>query len=319
MAAMAMALAVATGRKLWGQFEVRQGKVLHLDWEQNELTVRRYQRMARVMGIRLEDLDDLLGASMIPTRGLDETHRLNETGFGWAERALTYLCEGKSLCIIDSFRQAFEMTDENSSSAVAIALKMLARVSYATGCVILLIAHSRKVSDDTSLRNSLRGSGAVYDQADTVYMLRGEKGKPTHVECIKERHTGKDVPTFGLRVVDVQGPNMGDDPYVTDTIDPEYGLDVEYVSQPEMQAECASRDQVDNVISINVDRIETIGKRIGALLAGAPDGLTLSTLEGLMHSLATSKQIGSALPVLIQSGAITVEGRGPSAIYRSTE
>ncbi len=312
MAAQAFALAVATGRKLWGFFDVRQGEVIHLDWEQDELTVRRYQRMARSMRVDLCDLGKLIGASMIPNTSLDAT------GTGWAERALAHICRGKALCVIDSFRQAFEGVDENSSSSVAIAMKMLSRVSYATGCVILLIAHSRKLTDDTaSVRSSLRGSGAIFDASNTVYMLTGHETKPAYVENVKERHTGKKIPKFGLRYMNEDGPNMGDDPYVVDDIDSEWGLRVEYVSEPEMQAEYSRKEESDNCVAINSDRLRTIGLRILELLATAPDGLQAQSIIGLLKGVVTHSDFRSAIPFLIESRSVEVEGKGSTSVYRA--
>jgi hypothetical protein len=52
LAAMALAQAMVAGREVWGQLEVEQGPVLHLDYEQGDwLTRRRYQRLARGMEI----------------------------------------------------------------------------------------------------------------------------------------------------------------------------------------------------------------------------------------------------------------------------
>ncbi len=199
-------------------------------------------------------------------------------------------------------------------------MKMLARVSYATGCVILLIAHSRKVVDDTaSIRSSLRGSGAIFDQSDTVYMLRAEKGKPAYVENVKERHTGKDIPKFGLRTVDDVGPNMGDDPFVVGDIDPEWGLNVEYVSDADMQAEYDHVERADNVIAINGDRLHSIGLRILELLATAPDGLQMHTIIGFLQGAVKPADLRAAMPILIETRGVEIEGKGPSAVYRATQ
>jgi hypothetical protein len=228
------------------------------------------------------------------------------------------MCKGKALCITDSFRQAFERTDENSSADVAIAMKMLGRVSDATGCVMLVIAHSRKLTDDGTgkdLRGSLRGSGALFDQSDTVYMLSALKGKPAYVENVKERHTGKDVPKFGLRTLDELGPNMGDDPYVTGDADPEWGLSVEYVSPEDMQVEYAQSEQSeDMVIAMNQERLVSIGNRVAHILARSPDGLTVATMKGMLHGTAAG-QISAVLPELIKSGLVHAEGKGTTAVY----
>jgi hypothetical protein len=48
IAAQALALAIASGGRVWDMFAARSGRVLHLDYEQGQrLTNERYQRLAR--------------------------------------------------------------------------------------------------------------------------------------------------------------------------------------------------------------------------------------------------------------------------------
>ncbi len=84
----------------------------------------------------------------------------------------------------------------------------------------------------------------------------------------------------------------------------------------DVQAAYAEEDRDDNSLAINVDRIESIGRRILAILAGSPDGLQIHTLKGVLFGVPTSL-INAALPVLLQSGGIYQEGRGPMAVYRA--
>ena len=303
LALQALALAVASGKKLWHQYDVRQGKVLHLDWEQDELTVLRYQRLAHDMGIDLASLSDLLGTSLLPDAFLDDPD---------GERALAHLCHGVTVLIIDAFRGAFPRANENDSS-VRQWLDMLHRVSKKTGTTILVIAHSRKMSADVDVRSSLRGSGALFDAAATVYQLDGSPNKPTQVHNTKERHTGKLRDSFGLRFTDVTG--FGEDGELDDS----WGLRVEYVCPEEVQAEYQRDDENPDVtIAVNAERLETVGGRVMTLLSRSPDGLTLGTMRGLLHGSVNSVTLGAVLPVLLQTGAIHVEGRGPSAVYRAT-
>lgn len=303
LALQALALAVASGKKMWGHFDVRQGKVLHLDWEQDELTVTRYQRLARDMGIDLESLGDLLGTSLLPEAYLDDND---------GERTLAHLCHGVAVLVIDAFRGAFPKANENDSG-VRSWLDMLHRVSKKTGTTILVIAHSRKMSADVDVRSSLRGSGALFDAAATVYQLDGSPNKPTQVHNTKERHTGKLRESFGLKFVDVVGP--GAEP---ETWDDTWGLRVEYLSPAEVQAEY-QRDDVnpDVTIAVNAERVETAGGRVLELLSRSPDGLTLGTMRGLLRSTVDNLTLAAVLPVLTQAGAIHVDGRGPSAVYRA--
>lgn len=304
MAAQALAMAVATGTKLWGEFAVRRGEVIHLDWEQDELTVRRYQRMARSMRIDLASLRQMLGASLTPNASLDDEG---------TERALAWICRGKALCIIDSFRGAFRRAQENDSS-VYDHLAMLKRVSIATGCVILLIAHARKMGDDKDIRSSLRGSAAMFDASATVYMLDGQRGKPTRVTNTKERNTGELKDDFGLRIVDEAGPRI-DPEDGADDIDLKWGLRVEYVSGPDLQVAYEVDDRADNSIAINEQRIVTVGCRIRDILLTSAHGMTLDTLRGMLRSTAGNSDIAAALPIAIQAGGIRSEGRGKDTLY----
>ncbi len=308
MAAQALALAVATGQKAWGHFEVRQGPVLHLDWEQDELTVRRYQRMARAMSIDLADLGTLLGSSLIPDAHLDDPG-----GY----RTLEYLCRGKALCIVDSFRAAFPHAQENDSG-VYQHLAMLSSVSKATRCTMLAICHARKMTEGgDDARSSLRGSAALFDASATVYMLDAKKGKPTRVTNTKERNTGKLREDFGLQIIDEQGPRTESSDCEGD-IDLEWGLRVRYLSPPELQCEYQEIEHDDNSIALNGDRLQSIGMRILSILTRAPDGLTMPTIRGFLSNLKPS-DIAAAMPMLVQTNAVREEGRGSNRVYRAVE
>lgn len=296
----ALLLAVASGKPLWGQFAVKQGTVKHLDYEQGRpLTQRRYQRLARSMGVDLRDLEGVLHLSSMPTTHLDDD---------CGERELGYILTGVTVAIIDAFRGAFPKALENDSG-VRSYLDMLSKVSLRTGCMIIVIAHSKKVQqgDDGDVRSSLRGSGALFDAAQGVWMLDGAKGKPTRVNHTKERLEGDLKETFGLVIDDEVGPQCGDR---------KWGLKVSYLSAAELQAAYMHDDGDDNSIAINAERIETVGNRMLAILAGARDGLTLPTLRGVLFGMRPG-DIAAALPMLIQSGAVIQDGAGSHAVYRS--
>jgi hypothetical protein len=73
MVAQHMALCVAAGKPIFGEFSVERGRVLHLDYEQGGyLSKERYQRLARGMGIKPADLGDLLRLAVFPSTKLDD-------------------------------------------------------------------------------------------------------------------------------------------------------------------------------------------------------------------------------------------------------
>lgn len=160
-----LALCAVSGRKLLDCYEVKQGKVLHLDYEQGtDQSEVRYQRLMNGHGISDADLrkDALLFAR--PTMALDHPE---------AEKELVFLTHGYSLCIIDSYRAALGKTDENSSEARG-PLTMLGNVSEQTKCVFIVIHHQGKADAPRGERTWGRGSSAIFDAAGTVFSLKAD-------------------------------------------------------------------------------------------------------------------------------------------------
>lgn len=284
-----LALAVASGMPVWGQFPVTKGRVVHLDYEQGQrLTQDRYQRIAKYMGLQLANCE--LSVSCLPTAHLDDSH---------SESTMRRICDGARVCIVDAFRGAFPTANENDS-CVRAWLDMLQRVSDRMQCTIIVIAHSRKMGADVDVRSSLRGSGALFDAAQTVYMLDGSPNKPTQVHNTKDRLLGETRDTFGLRIRDVSDPHGEGNR--------RWGLCVEYVDSIDLASEYAKPERDDNRLAINVERLTSMGLRIGSILAGAPDGLTLHTLKGLLFGERMS-DVQGAVDMLIQTGAVRSDGK----------
>lgn len=197
----ALALAVAAGVLVWGIHSAQTGDVVHIDYEQGlRLTQERYQRLALGMGVDLAEVGDRLQVACLPDVYLD------------AEGAMAQLVElvrGKRLAIIDSYRAAFPRLDENSSEARRW-LDMLTRVSEETGCAIVVIHHARKAQKDAvgGSAQSIRGSGAIFDACQSVFVFGGKKGEPVRVEHVKERLGGRSLDDFWLSVEDVEGVSL---------------------------------------------------------------------------------------------------------------
>ncbi|MGC3998079.1 MAG: AAA family ATPase [Anaeromyxobacter sp.] len=204
VSAQDLALAVATGGRVWGMFNVRKGRVLHLDYEQGAyLTRTRYQRLARARGLSAADLEGSLVLAPLPSWYLDND----------AQDRLARLAEGFDLLVVDSFRAACPGTDENSSDA-RIPLDRLNRIAERTGATPVVIHHARKPTRDAQggARMSIRGSGAMYDACGSVLVFAAEKGEPITVEHEKARISGRTHDAFRLHIVDVEiagDPNAG--------------------------------------------------------------------------------------------------------------
>lgn len=200
VAAQDLALAVATGMPAWGTFPAREGRVLHVDFEQGAyLTRLRYQRLARARGIAPERLEGRLQLISMPRWYLD----------GDAQDELERLCEGVDLLIVDSFRAACPRTDENASEA-RVPLDRLTRIADRTGVVPVVLHHARKPSGDPRVgraggaRMTVRGSGALFDACGSVLVFAAEKGEPVTVEHEKARISGRTHEDFRLWVEDVE-------------------------------------------------------------------------------------------------------------------
>ena len=198
LAMMSLAVAIAAGRRAWGEFLVRRGPVLWLDYEQGlHLTRLRFQRLARGMGVTREDLEGNLRVISMPRFYLDTPGAIDR---------LARDCDGARALFIDSFRAACPTVDENASES-RVPLDNLGRMSGETGCAVAVIHHARKPSHESGgggARMSMRGSGALYDAAGTVLILEAEKGEKPCVHHEKARTSGRLHEDFYLAVDDVE-------------------------------------------------------------------------------------------------------------------
>ena len=294
-----LALSVATGTPIWGEFPCRQGRVIHLDYEQDvPLTLTRYERMARAMGISVEKLEatNAMGICCLPDGKLSDTEALEH---------LVRICTGAAVCIVDSFRRAFPTAKENDSEAAEY-IDRLQRASKRTGCVMIVIMHTRKPSDGEEIKSSLRGSTALPDASQSLFMLDGAKGKPTRVHHLKERLEGETLELFGLVVEDVTGADG----------DRKWGMKVTYRSAADVTAayEYASEDTVD--VNANHLSLMTLVERVIAFVQGSgPHGAVASTIA---FSMGRSwSNVSAALVEAVRNGGLRCEGKGQGAVYTS--
>lgn len=197
----AMALSLAAGRPVWGAYLCRdRRRVLHVDLEQGDrLTRRRYQRLARAMGVDLAELGDGLSVAIMPSLALND-----RCADQWRR-----LMEGRHLVVVDSLRAATGGQDENSSD-IRAGLDMLGKASEATGCRPIVVHHARKPSEDAPAGQfSIRGSSAIFDAVDSAYVYGAGRDEPIQVEHVKARSHGEPVEPIALVISDVE---IADDP-----------------------------------------------------------------------------------------------------------
>ena len=309
MALQAMIVAVASGKKVWGHFPTEQGRAIHIDYEQGDRITRdRYQRIARAMHVDLRSLPpESFGLATLPRFTMKADQATEDT--------IVRVCAGASVAVIDAFRGAFPDARENDSD-VRKHLDMLQHASERTGCTMIVIAHSRKASEDKDVRSSLRGSSALFDSAQTVYMLDGENGKPTRVHNTKDRIlggiNGKLRETFGIAISDVEGVDRE-----RHELDRRWGLDVRYLSTPDTQAaylESVTSNVIEVDFAASADRLTTVAARIIAHLQACPDGITLIEIRAFC-SISAGDGI-AVMTRLVREGHVQQEGRGTQALYR---
>ena len=233
IAAMSLALSVATGKPAWGHFHVRSpGLVGHIDHEQGKrATLRRYHRLARAMGIARGDLAGKLKVLCLPSFRLSDDD---------AEAWLILETAGMVLCVIDSLRATVLGCDENDSSIRAFLDKLL-RVSEATGCSFVLIHHAGKSQQGRDARETGRGSSAIFDSAGTVLRLAVEESEEAGATITKVTMTkstadadGSALEPFYLRIEDVASD---------DATDLKWGLRCAYQSEQQIHPPTSGADR----------------------------------------------------------------------------
>lgn len=197
MLTQSMALSVAAGGNVWDEYPLtKQGKVLHVDYEQGaRLTRARYQRLAAGMQLKPEDLGENLTLVSMPQFYADAVD---------AEAFLLQASAGYTMAIIDSFRACSPTVDENDSEA-RLVLDKLTRVSEKTGCCFVVIHHAKKKQNDRSADPimDIRGSGALFDACASVFALTGAQGEQKILHHLKSRNRGTTNPAANVSIFDV--------------------------------------------------------------------------------------------------------------------
>ena len=196
LSTQSLAMSVASGSHAFGRWPVRQGKVVHVDYEQGaRLTCERYQRLGRGLELDEASMAGQLELISLPRTYLDSPN---------AESVYCRWFDGATMAVVDSLRAAAPSVDENSSEA-RIPLDMLARVSERTGCTIIVIHHARKpqVQSSGGVKMNIRGSGALFDACQCIFVLGSEEGDETaRATHEKARITGNKQAPFAIRATD---------------------------------------------------------------------------------------------------------------------
>jgi len=291
VAAQSMALSLAAGRAVWGVHKCPKARVLQVDLEQGErLTRSRYQRIAIASGIDLTTLgDDISLVAMAPITLASD--RMSQ----WRD-----LMAGRQLVIVDSLRAATSGADENDSS-IRGALDMLGSISEDTKCRALVIHHARKPSSDSigGAVYTIRGSSAIFDACDSVYVFSAEKGEPISVEHVKARSHGEPVPDWALVISDVE---IG-----TET---RAGLSVTVSG-----VELVTQRREAKVESTKKAQAARDAMRVIAAVAARHDGIGSVELRELCG--LSGHRLALAVGLLTEQQKVTMEREGKRRVYRA--
>lgn len=294
MALQSLGLSVAAGKPAWGLWSVRKGPFVHLDYEQGRrITQERYQRLARGMGFELAALDPgALRVACMPRAYLDESGVFEE---------LIQLVGDASLVLVDSLRAAFPNADENSSE-VRVYLDVLSRVSERTGAAITVIHHARKpnAQNGGTATHAIRGSSALFDACQSVYVFEGAKDTPTRVHHEKDRVRGTTLEEFGLTTDDVAGASG-----------PRDGLVVRHLETEQLDDATCERDaqREEKIVVDTADRLVRAIAGLGFSFHGSA-----TSARSLVRGRTETRK--AAWSKLVSAGVLVREGSHHDPIWR---
>jgi hypothetical protein len=206
-------LALALGERVWGEFDCKASRVVHLDYEQGKReTIDRYHRLLRGRYLPI----GLIREIPIDVAIRPHTNLWSDAAADSYERAV----DGAALCLIDTFGAASPNQDENDAR-IAEGLHLLTGVSERTGCTFVVAHHIGKAGagaggqgkgrQEPDPRTLARGHGAIFGAAGYCYHLGGKPREPKPVTSIKGRNLG-DPPCedfwLELSTVDVRDVNI---------------------------------------------------------------------------------------------------------------
>jgi hypothetical protein len=179
--AMALALAVASGERWLGRFDVRRGRVLHADGDMQGrgVTADGYRKLARGTGIALASLGDALVVNYRPPPLVVMDDRRPAANVA----AWEALARGRDLLIVDSLAALVRGLISENAAEIRLPLDALNGISERTGCTILVLHHLAKPQNQgTGGRHMIRGSGAILESSGSAFMLarEGERVVLTH-------------------------------------------------------------------------------------------------------------------------------------------
>lgn len=191
--ALDLAISIASGEALFGQFEVSQKSVLIISKEDGQLVLKERLNKLRVS----RDLN----ISFCTDQNIffdDDSHLPRIVQLIRASRA--------SVIIVDSFVR-ISRGDENSSRSIALVHRVFKHLNDA-GVTVIFIHHHGKHSEQSSGSggDSLRGSSDIYAMIDSLLTLKRINLNTLYVSNDANRHALPIAP-FNISFPDFEGDN----------------------------------------------------------------------------------------------------------------
>jgi hypothetical protein len=190
-----LALAVASGREVWGMFRVaKPGPVVHIDYEQGKTLRRTYLAFAKGMGLDAAQMvrDGSLRIATLPKEQLLDAN-VTDKHLSGVGKDILKLCRGASVCVINSLTAGTNKVNENDAKIAAV-FNLLARITELTGCAFIVLHHSGRGE-----LTRARGSSAIDGAVQTIFQISHKKGQTfTTWEHTKDRPAGGLLDKFKL-------------------------------------------------------------------------------------------------------------------------
>jgi len=172
-----IAICIASGTKLFGQYECRKGKVLAFNAEDDPamVTRSRIEAFARQKGLDIKNLDlHLLDVPVITLNDNDIQEQLE----------ITIEQYEPDFLIFDPLRNVHSLDEDKATEMSAKLLHFLRKINRKYSCSILLVCHDKKPSKDIGSNRpaQVRGTSALIGWRDNAIYLDKEKNGIVKVE-----------------------------------------------------------------------------------------------------------------------------------------
>lgn len=182
--AQAIAVAVASGRKVFDRLAATRGRVLHITYDYGAMATKlRYRQLANGIAVEPAELAGQLELAPFPSVNLASPDALE---------AFTQRFHGFDLVVLDNLRTATGNANENDSTFGAF-VQILGTASEKTGATALYLHHTKKSDDGKVDINSGRGSGAILGASGSVWGIEVDGNENRRLVHLRAHDMAEDM------------------------------------------------------------------------------------------------------------------------------